>query len=141
MIVGNKTYYSTSEAAAVMGRTTANTRHHLDPVGQAENPATKRLVNIYDKAEVDAKAKEMDDLHAGRLPDYTPPTKPLRKYKTKKRITDKDDPFGVMFKPKKQTRKCARCKTGELYEGEYICAGCRARNPIRNDLGLADAYC
>ena len=38
----------------------------------------------------------------------------------------RDDPAGVMIKPKKQTRRCPDCG-GELWAGQYRCAACREK--------------
>jgi len=46
------------------------------------------------------------------------------------------------YKPKKQNRKCPRCKKGTLWEGEYVCKKCKNSyyNDIRKNIDEYETY-
>ncbi len=52
---------------------------------------------------------------------------------------NKDDPYGIMVKPRKQHRKCPLCGA-VLWEGQYMCSNCRKENPLDNVIDPYLAY-
>ena len=62
----------------------------------------------------------------------------VKKKKQTKKTINKDDPFGVMLKPKKQERKCPKCGA-DLWEGQYVCSDCKKKAGV-DDLDEEEAY-